>query len=121
LKSLRPDLPVCAQFEIADALADYAGGIKADFSTPAEDIGTGGVIKRFLAYVPQAKNIVVVAHRHHIDRCHILLREDFGLESISAPNEYDGYDKEEAQPRVKSPSTFIVSDFVSLAARIEKS
>jgi hypothetical protein len=119
LKSSRPDLKLCAQFEIADALADYTG-VKADVSTAAEDIGTGDVIKRFLAAAPQAKSIVTVAHRHHIDRCHILLREDFGLESISSPHEYEGYDKEEAQLRVKSPSTFIISDFVSLAARIAK-
>ncbi len=119
LKSSRPGLKLCAQFEIADALADYTS-VQADVSTAAEDIGTGGVIKRFLADVPQAKSIIIVAHRHHIDRCHILLREDFGLESTSSPREYDGYDTEEAQPRVRSPSAFIISDFVSLAARIAK-
>lgn len=83
LKSSWPDLRLCAQFEVADALADFTS-VKADFSTAAEDIGTGGVIKRFLADASQARCIVVVAHRHHIGRCHILPREDVGLESMSA-------------------------------------
>ena len=117
LKRLYGNLKICAQFEIADALADYTD-VRCDVSTRAQNIGTKAVVKQFLKSLdPQPQTIVVVAHRHHLDRCHIILREDLGLATVDADESYDGYDPLEAQDRVKSAEDFIVSDFISLAAR----
>lgn len=118
-KRTHPHLKLCAQFEIADALADYTD-VQADVSTLAKDIGTRAVIEQMLAALdPKPQRVVVIAHRHHLDRCHIILRGDpFGLDTLDADEFYCDYDPLEAQERVKSAEDCIVSDFVSLAARV---
>jgi len=116
----RWNVPLYAQFEISDALDDLTE-IHADYSTPAEDIGTKKVIEYFLAEnekkkQAKPKKVIVVAHQHHMARCVLILRSDFGIIGIPSAEEYNQYDPLEAQPRVKSPEEFIVNDFVSMAS-----
>ncbi len=114
-------LPLYAQFEIADAIEDCTDSV-ADYRTPTEDMGTSKVIKFFVNHrMVQAsktfEKVIVVAHRHHIGRCLILLNEDFGIKGYPYGETYDGYDADECQRRAKCPNELIVSDFVSLASR----
>ena len=114
--------PLFAQFEIADAIDDYTNG-SADYATPREDMNTDKAIKYFLGhqkvkYGHALRKVVVVAHKHHIGRCLILLSEDFEILAHPFGRQYDGYDHHhEAQARVTSVQECIVSDFVSMAAR----
>lgn len=113
-------VPLFAQFEISDALDDMTE-VHADYSTPAEDIGTKKVINHFLEDIDRKeqakpKKVIVVAHQHHVARCVLILRSDFRIIGIPSVEEYNQYDPREAQPRVRSPEEFIVSDFVSMAA-----
>jgi hypothetical protein len=113
-------VPLYAQFEISDALDDMTE-VRADYSTPAEDIGTKRVIEHFLAEInrknqPKPNKVIVVAHQHHVARCILILRSDFRITAIPSVDEYSQYDPQEAQPRVRSPEEFIASDFVSMAS-----
>ena len=109
-------VPLFAQFEISDALDDYTD-VVADFSSPAEDLGTTGVIKSFVSRVEgkSVGKVVVVAHQHHLARCALVLLNDFNIESVPAVETYCGYDPREAQPHVVSPEEYIVHDFVVMA------
>jgi hypothetical protein len=111
------ELPLCAQFEISDALADYTETV-ADFTSPVEDLGTGQVAKSFLDQMAAAglkvDKVIVVAHGHHVGRCTLLLMNDFGIDPVPAAAVYFGYDHREAQPRVTSPEEYIHSDFMSM-------
>lgn len=112
-------IPLYSQFEVSDAIDDTTEA-RADYSTPAEDIGTPKVINHFLNAIgkkgqTKPKKVIVVAHKHHVARCVLILRSDFDIVGIPSVEEYDQYDPREAQPRVKSPEEFIVSDFVSMA------
>jgi hypothetical protein len=119
LKLRLGSIPLYAQFEIADALDDYMD-IRADYSSPAEDLGTGAVVASFKEQAGEAfqqlKRVVVVAHQHHVARCVLLLLNDFDIEAVPAVETYSEYDPGEAQPRVISAEEFILSDFVSMAA-----
>jgi hypothetical protein len=115
-------IPLYVQFEISDALDDYLD-TRADFSAPAKDMGTVPAIKYF---VEEAKKrgekldkVVVVAHRHQMHRCVLILEEDFHIAGVPASKTYEEYDTKEEQPRVICPEMYIVSDFVSMAARIK--
>ncbi len=108
-------LALYVQFEIADAIG---GGATVEYAGTRGDQGTGAVLQEFMIHAGQTgKNIraaVVVAHRHHYDRCRIIL-EDEKIRVIPAPELYMGYDPMEAQPRVMSPEEYIVNDFASMA------
>jgi hypothetical protein len=112
-------LPIYAQFEIADALDDYTV-VNADYSSPAQDMGTGKAVDYFKDHAKEQtftiNTAIVVAHRHHMDRCILTLR-DKGVQGIPCQESYEGYDQKEAQLRVVSPEEFIISDFISMAAR----
>lgn len=113
------NVPLFAQFEIADALADYAD-VTAEYSTPAADLGTSKVIESFKSQAESLfqglRHVVVVAHQHHVARCVLLLWDDFNIEALPSVEVYRGYDPRETQHRVVSPEEFILSDFVSMAA-----
>lgn len=114
-------LPLYAQFEIADAIEDCTDSV-ADYRTPAEDMGTKKVIEYFVNYrmVQNSKTfrkVIVVAHRHHIGRCLILLNEDFNIKAYTYGRTYESYDSRECQRRAKNANELIVSDFVSMASR----
>jgi hypothetical protein len=112
-------IPLFAQFEIADALDDYTS-IRADYITPAADLGTGRVIEAFREQAEEEfqklHRVVVVAHQHHVARCVLLLLNDFGIDSVGTIETYSEYDPREAQLRVISPEEYILSDFVSMSA-----
>jgi hypothetical protein len=109
-------LALYLQFEIADALRS---GITPTCVTHRIDQGTAGVLKHFICEAKKkGRNlqcVVVVAHRHHFERCRLLL-EDQGISRVlPPPSFYSGYDPLEAQPRVMSPEECIINDFVSMA------
>ena len=114
-------LPLYAQFEIADAIEDYTDSAP-DYRTPTEDMGTKKVIAYFVHH-RVVKNdstfgkVIVVAHRHHIGRCLILLEQDFGITAYPYGEQYEKYDPHECQRRARDANELIVSDFVSMAAR----
>ena len=117
-------VPLCAQFEIADAIEDSEDdrNLHPDYRTPTEDMGTSKAIEYFVGHQTVQRrhafrSVVVVAHRHHLDRCLIILKEDFQIDGLPSPRSYDGYDRREDQLRAMNPKENIVSDFVSMAAR----
>lgn len=117
-------LPLYAQFEIADAIEDYTESAPG-YRTPAEDMGTAAAIKyfvndRMVRNLEAFKKVVVVAHKHHVGRCLILLKDDFRINAYPYGKAYDGYDAHECQGRAKCPNETIVSDFVSMAARAKE-
>jgi hypothetical protein len=109
------------QFEIADALGN---GVKAEYVSKREDQGTGPVADEFIAHAracgKQIESVLLLAHRHHFERCRIIL-ESKGITGLPLPDQYSGYDPFEAQPRVMSPEDFIVNDFVSMALALTDS
>ena len=107
-------LPLYLQFEIADAISD-----QRCIKTPIKDLGTFHVAKSFIEQSNgiKFKKVIIVAHQHHMERCRIILKDDLGIEGIPSPTMYQDYDDFEAQPRVMSPEEFIISDFISMAAR----
>jgi hypothetical protein len=124
--------PLAAQFEIGDALCLHR--CAADYSAPRANMGTGEAINYFLSYMESScgwvlnkslqnqpvvetrKPVIVVAHRHHVGRCLVLLN-DRGLDCLLPSWEYLAYDTEcEAQWRARSPQINICSDFVSMCA-----
>ncbi|MEJ2720877.1 MAG: hypothetical protein P8181_07010 [bacterium] len=114
------NIPVCAQFEIADAHDDYMN-ISADVAAPCADLGTIAVARVFadaLAADGPPRKVVVVAHGHHSARCLLVVQNDLGvgIEAVPSTETYVGYDPREAQARVVSPDEFIVNDFVSMAS-----
>jgi len=122
----RPQLPLYVQFEIARASA--LDEIKPTYISPVEDVGTQGVISKFLADADSHKKtlgkIIVVAHEQHAERCVRLLalRKNRKLPARPVRGCKNGWDApEQSQPRVMSEAEYIVSDFVSMAQlRIEE-
>jgi len=102
------------QYEIADAVGC---GAKVEYTSQRKDQNTRAVAKEFLSHAEgrQIKTVLIVAHRHHFDRCRMTL-EELEIKGLALPDPYSGYDPFEAQPRVMSPEEFIVNDFVSMAA-----
>jgi hypothetical protein len=114
-------LPLYAQFEIADAIEDRTDSAP-DYRTPSEDMGTSKVITYFVNHRvikngSTFRKVIVVAHRHHIGRCLILLGQDFGITAYPYGKSYEKYDPHECQRRASNANELIVSDFVSMAAR----
>lgn len=122
--------PLLAQFEIGDALRPL--NCPADYTAPREDMGTDKAITYFLSNMNQTCNweldtatkpkvlgrrtVTVVAHRHQVGRCLVLL-SDRNLECLVPSCEYIEYDTAcEAQWRVRNPEIYICSDFVSMCA-----
>ena len=100
------------QFEIADAIGSSA---KVKYQSSRKDQGTAQVTDEFIAHAKEPiRTVVVVAHRHHFERCRIIL-EKKGITGLPPHDQYSGYDPLEAQPRVMSPEEFIVNDFASMA------
>jgi hypothetical protein len=123
------DVPLYAQFEIADAIEDSEDDkcLHPDYRSPIADIGTKEVIDCFVDHRKvekrhEFKKVIAVAHRHHVNRCIIILKEDFDIESswCNKPRPYGEYDPREGQPRASSPEENIVSDFVSMGDRAKR-
>lgn len=112
-------LPLCVQFEIARAIHGFSRDGN-DFSSDEADMNTKTAVEQFLerAGIRQDSRdeVIVVAHRHHMERCVRSVQVYSGLIALPSPITYAGYDPFECQPRVMSPDEFIVSDFVSMAA-----
>jgi hypothetical protein len=112
---LNSHLDLYLQFEIADAIAP---GAPVEYRSQPGDQGTTAVLKEFMSHAASKEKAiraaVLVAHRHHFDRCRLLL-EGEGVRAIRPPDLYTGYDPLEAQPRVMSPEECIVNDFASMA------
>ena len=105
-------LDLYLQFEIAAAVGR---GVEVRYTSQRKDQGTKPVAKEFLSHAEgKIKTVAIVAHRHHIDRCFLVLEKE-GIKGLALPDRYSGYDPFEAQPRVMSPEEFIVNDFVSMA------
>jgi len=110
------NLELYLQFEIADA-----GGKRADieYASAPMDQGTFAVASEFISHAKrvgkQIRSVVLVAHRHHFERCRLIL-ERKNITSLPTADRYSGYDPLECQPRVMSPEEYILSDFVSMAA-----
>ena len=85
-----------------------------------KDQGTKDVAAEFHDEIKRTQaniqTVVIVAHRHHVERCRLILENDFNLKGLPYKGGYDKYDPSEAQPRVINSSHCIVSDFVSMAA-----
>lgn len=116
----RHGLDLYLQFEIADAIGT---GTPVEYASRRVDQGTRAVLDEFVSH---AKNkgkthrlVVVVAHRHHFDRCRILVVER-DIEVLRPPELYSGYDPLEAQPRAMTPEESIVNDFASMAGMAER-
>lgn len=111
------NLPLYLQFEIADALTKTS----VEFSSSRKDQGTFAVAAEFLDHAKKkALNtdyVLLLAHRHHYERCRIVLQR-MGVQTAPIPNPYDGYDEDEAQPRVMSADEYIVNDFASMAGML---
>ncbi|HKB03359.1 MAG TPA: hypothetical protein VKD90_14135 [Gemmataceae bacterium] len=109
-------LPLYLQFEIADAISPSS---PVEFRSPRLDLGTAPVLATFLDHArltgKSINRVVVVCHRHHYERCRLILDRD-GITAIPPHRWYSGYDRDEAQPRVMSPDECIVNDFASMAA-----
>jgi len=109
-------LDLYLQFEIVDAIAP---GATVEYRSQHIDQGTGPVLKEFMSHAASKdkaiRAAVVVAHRHHYDRCRLLMEKE-GVRAVRPPDLYSGYDPQEAQPRVMSPEECIVNDFASMAA-----
>lgn len=110
-------LPLYLQFEIADALTQAP----LAFSSSRKDQGTFAVAAEFIAHAQKNKvstrAVVLLAHRHHHERCRIILTR-MGVHTVSIHDPYDGYDECEAQPRVMSAEEYIVNDFASMAGML---
>lgn len=110
-------LTLYLQFEIADAIGKSAS---VAYESNCQDQGTNDVLKEFVKHYKathkgkKPKTVVLVAHRHHYDRCQILLKKK-GIRAIQLPDQYSGYDTLEAQPRAMTAEDFIVNDFASMA------
>jgi len=103
------------QFEIADALP---AGTPVTYSSKRKDQGTKDVACEFIAHATNSgktiTTVIVVAHRHHYERCRILL-EKLNIAGLPTQDQYSNYDPLEAQPRAMSPEEVIVNDFASMA------
>lgn len=111
--------PLFLQFEIADAISGSADRL---YSSRRVDQGTYGVAKEFDDELKRSgksvQSVVIVAHRHHYERCRVILERSFNITGLSPPDLYSGYDPCEAQPRVMSPEEYIVNDFASMAGMV---
>jgi diphthamide synthase subunit DPH2 len=103
------------QFEIADALPTNT---PVTYSSKRKDQGTKDVACEFIAHATNSgtriKTVIVIAHRHHYERCRIVL-EGLKITGLPTPDQYSNYDPLEAQPRAMSPEEVIVNDFASMA------
>jgi len=118
--------PIVAQFEIGEALPPNC---PADGTAARRDMGTDDAIDEFLRKmqwvedpiakkqkVLNARTVIVVAHRHQVGRCLVLLNHR-KLKCLVPSWEYIEYDVAcEAQWRVRNPQIYICSDFVSMCA-----
>ena len=111
-------LDLYLQCEIADAIGN---DLRVAYATSRIDQGTRPIAKELLGQARQARKtiqtVVVVAHRHHFDRCRIVLEKE-GIRSLPTPEQYSGYDPFEAVVRVMSPEECIVNDFASMAGML---
>ena len=111
-------LPLMLQFEIADAISSQT---PVEFPSSRRDQGTFGVAEEFISYAGthsiNVDTVILVAHRHHHERCRLVL-ERLGVKGLPDHDPYEGYDEEEAQPRVMSPEEYIVNDFASMAGML---
>jgi hypothetical protein len=112
------NLDLYLQFEIADAIGSC---IPVECPSKRKDQNTRQVLEEFVNHAAEKGKkfhaAVVVAHRHHYDRCRLLLEKQ-GIRAIRPPHLYSGYDPLEAQPRVMSPEECIVNDFASMAGMV---
>jgi hypothetical protein len=112
---LTHQLDLYLQFEIADAIRVATFD---KYSSRRVDQGTAGVLNEFVCHAANIGKaihaVVVVAHRHHYDRCQLLLEKQ-GIRVIRPPELYSDYDPLEAQPRVMTPEENIINDFASMA------
>jgi hypothetical protein len=109
-------LDLYLQFEIADTIGK---GAQVEYASTRVDQGGQGVLTEFIDNYSakkgeKPKKVVVVAHRHHFDRCRIQV-EKRGITVLRPSEFYSGYDPLEAQPRVMSAEEYIVNDFASMA------
>jgi hypothetical protein len=106
------------QFEISDAIGARE---PVEFKSTRKDQGTRKVLEEFVSHAMKDRKpihtVILVAHRHHFDRCRLLL-EQLGVRALRLAEMYSGYDLEEAQPRVMSPEECIVNDFASMAGMV---
>ena len=106
------------QFEIADAIG---GGTKVEYASKRKDQNTFAVRDEFIKHGEESENpiktVLLVAHRHHFERCRIIL-DMKGITGLPPHDWYSDYDPFEAQPRVMSPEEFIVNDFASMAGML---
>jgi hypothetical protein len=109
------NLPLYLQFEIADAIV---GRAPVEYESSRKDQGTIKVADEFVRHALSSNKkvgtVVLLAHRHHYERCRIIL-EKKGITGLQEDKPYSGYDELEAQPRVMGPEDFILNDFVSMA------
>jgi hypothetical protein len=112
-------LDLYLQFEIADAIGS---GTPVECRSKSKDQNTRLVLEEFVNHATgkgkKIKAAVVVAHRHHYERCRLVLKKEQDIRAIPPPHLYSGYDPLEAQPRVMSPEECIVSDFASMAGMV---
>lgn len=110
-------LPLYLQFEIADAVTPG----RVAFSSSRKDQNTIAVATEFIEHAKKEKvsinSVLLLAHRHHYERCRIVLNR-MGVQSVPIPNPYEGYDENEAQPRVMSAEENIINDFASMAGML---
>ncbi len=92
-----------------------------DYPSSRQDQGTFGVAEEFIRYARgnniNTGTVIILAHRHHHERCRLVL-ERLGVNGLRYGDPYEGYDEEEAQPRVMSPEEYIVNDFSSMAGML---
>lgn len=107
--------PIYAQFEIAKAIPNFLED-KNNFRATETDMNTREAILQFMAKHSgdTPYKVIVVAHRHHTERC-VLMLNKFEIEGLPSPIAYSEYDPLECQPRAMSPNENIVNDFISMA------
>lgn len=123
LTDLRLEVPLCVQSEIGDAI-ESEHNIRPDYVAPAEEMGTKAALEHFTSHMrwdrlAKNRNILLVAHVHHIGRCLLLLKRA-GLRGYVPRGLPNTYDRLEQQPRVKSDAVYIHSDFVSMISLFTK-
>jgi hypothetical protein len=115
---LETGLDLYLQSEIAQAIGS---GARVECPSSCDDLSTSAVLSEFVSHADaKGKRIraaVVVAHRHHYDRCRLLL-DAKGIRAVRPLDLYAGYDELEAQPRVMTPEECIVNDFASMAGMV---
>ena len=132
LKEKNNNLDLYLQFEVADVIKDNWPTLPICYTGQRKDMGTKEVLQEFMHYALHERKkrdaVIIIAHRHHYERCRVLIGKQADLEEIKIKviqppiaDQYSGYDSKEAQPRAMSSEEFIVSDFISMAAMVEPS